>query len=307
MFFDDFKEGALRRRNSIVGLGEVLWDVFPDGPRFGGAPANFACLASQLATGDAEVHVVSSVGRDELGPPAIVSLKEHGVRTAFVAVNERQTSRVDVTLDAAGVASYVFAEKVAWDDLEWSPALGELAAQTQAVCFGTLAQRTELSSATIQRFVNATPRDALRVFDINLRTPYWSEKVIRESLELANVLKLNDTELLILSAMMSLTGSPAEQLAQLNNRFSLQLTALTRGAEGSLLVAASGEVSEQPAEPTQIADTVGAGDAFTAAMVIGLIRQMPLAEIHHWASRVAAFVCSQPGATPKLPQELREM
>ena len=225
----------MKRQNCIVGLGEVLWDVFPDGPRFGGAPANFACmsaqlaaqLASQLATGDTDVHMVSSVGCDELGPPAIASLKEHGVGTDFVTTRPEPTGRVDVTLDAAGVASYLFAEDVAWDHLEWTPALGELAAQTQAVCFGTLAQRSELSSATIQRFVNATPRDALRVFDINLRTPYWSEKVIRESLALANVLKLNDAELPILSAMLGLTGTQAEQLAQLNAQFSLQLTALT--------------------------------------------------------------------------------
>lgn len=303
----------MSHRALIVGLGEVLWDVFPDGPRFGGAPANFACLAAQLAaqltspyaTSDAKVEMVSSVGRDELGPPAIASLQAHGVGTDFVIPIPEPTGRVDVTLDTAGVASYVFAEDVAWDHLMWSPALGELAARTQAVCFGTLAQRTEISSATIQRFVNATPRDALRVFDINLRTPYWSEKVIRESLALANVLKLNDAELPILRAMLSLTGSQTEQLAQLNELYSLKLTALTRGADGSLLVAASGEISEQPSEPTKIIDTVGAGDAFTAALVVGLIRKMPLVKIHQWASRAAAFVCSQSGATPRLPEELR--
>lgn len=295
----------MERRNSIVGLGEVLWDVFPDGPRFGGAPANFACLAAQLTAGDADVEMVSRVGRDELGPPAIAALREHGVGAKLVAESNWQTSRVDVTLDAAGVASYRFAEDVAWDHLEWTEALGELAAETKVVCFGTLAQRAEVSSATIQRFVYTTPPDALRVFDINLRTPYWSEKVIRESLELANVLKLNDAELPILAGMLKISGEPREQLRQLNERYSLRLTALTRGAEGSLLIGASGEASELPSQPTKIVDTVGAGDAFTAAMVVGFLKALPLGEINAWAGRVAAYVCSQPGAAPRLPESLR--
>jgi fructokinase len=296
----------MRRSRSIVGLGEVLWDVFPDGPRFGGAPANFACIASQLSAGDADVDMVSSLGQDELGAAAIVWLEEMGVGTEFVAIGGLKTGRVDVTVDTAGAASYVFAEDVAWDHLEWTPALGELAAQAQAVCFGTLAQRTELSSATIQRFVRSTPSAALRVFDINLRTPYWSEKVIRESLELANVLKLNDAELPILGAMLNLAGGPVEQLKQLIGKYALGLVALTRGAEGSLLVSTPGEVSELAAPPTRVVDTVGAGDAFTAAMVVGLMRGLGLVEIHQWASEVAAFVCSKPGATPQLPEGLRK-
>lgn len=296
----------MERRNSIVGLGEVLWDVFPDGPRFGGAPANFACIAAQLAAGEAEAVMVSGVGRDELGATAIRSLEKYGVSTEFVDQLSYPTGRVDVTLDQAGVASYRFAEDVAWDHLEWTSSLGELAAQARAVCFGTLGQRTELSSATIQRFVHLTAKESLRVFDVNLRTPYWSEKVIRESLELANVLKLNDAELPTLAKLLGLQGSDAEKLKQLNRLFSLKLTALTRGASGALLVSADGEMSDFPAEPMTVVDTVGAGDAYTAAMVIGLLRKLPLVTMNQWASRVAAYVCSQPGATPKLPDALRE-
>lgn len=295
----------MTKRSILVGLGEVLWDVFPDGPKFGGAPANFACSAAELAGQSADVHMVSGVGTDDLGRRAISSLKDHDVNALNVAESKFVTGRVDVKLDAAGIASYKFAEDVAWDHLTWNPTMATLAAECDAVCYGTLAQRTPVSRETVERFVWSTPRTALRVFDINLRTPYWSEEVILDSLKLANVLKLNDAELPTLAKMLGLHGSDIEQLQQINRLFSLKLTALTRGSSGALLVSASGETSDLPAEPTTVIDTVGAGDAYTAAMVIGLLRNLPLNAINKWASRVAAYVCSQPGATPHLPGSLK--
>jgi fructokinase len=295
----------MSKRMRIVGLGEVLWDVFPDGPKFGGAPANFACSAGEMVAAKADIFMVSAIGKDELGAGARQSLAEHGVRIDYLIENERPTGRVDVTLDSAGIASYVFAENVAWDDLRWTPEHSLLAQETDIVCFGTLGQRSPESRKVIQQFVWATPRSALRVFDINLRSPYWTEEVILESLKLANVLKLNDAELPILAKILHLKGGNVELLKEINRLFSLKLSALTSGSSGSLLVAGSGETSDLLAEPTTVVDTVGAGDAFAAAMTIGMFNQLPLNTINHWASRVAAFVCSKPGAAPHLPDSVK--
>lgn len=289
----------------MVGIGEVLWDVFPDGARFGGAPANFACSAGELVGFEADVFMVSAVGEDELGVRAREVLADHEVECGFLSSSGRPTGRVDVALDSAGVASYVFAEDVAWDHLTWTPKLFPLAAETDIVCFGTLGQRSDASRKVIKEFVWATHRDALRVFDINLRTPYWTDDVILESLKLANVLKLNDAELPVLASILKLQGNELEILREINRLYGLKLSALTRGASGSVLVAASGETSELPAEPTHVADTVGAGDAFTAALSIGMLRGLPMESTHRWASRVAAFVCSQSGATPHFPDDLK--
>jgi fructokinase len=290
---------------TIVGLGEVLWDVFPDGARFGGAPANFACIAAQLAGERASVCVASRVGHDELGRRALAALSAHGVDTRSVGQDERPTGQVLVQLDGAGHASYTFAADTAWDNLVWSNELAELARRSDVVCFGTLGQRSAASKDTIQRFVRETPAAALRVFDINLRPPYWTPKVVFDSLELAGVLKLNDAELPILRDLLSLHGSDREVLHELCDRFSLGVVALTRGAAGSLLLNGAGECSDLSGSPVNVVDTVGAGDAFTAALVVGLLDGLPLGTIHQWAARVAAFVCTQPGATPRIPDSLR--
>lgn len=284
---------------TIVGLGEILWDIFPDGPRFGGAPANFACSAAGLARDDAEVFMVSNVGQDDLGRQAIESLKRHRVDTSYVASINWPTGKVLVKIDDAGQASYDFATDTAWDNLAWSAELMELATRTDAVCFGTLGQRSESSRKTIQQFVASTPKYALRVFDINLRPPFFSDPIILESLELANILKLNDEELPTLQALCGLSGSTTKMLAQLANRFDLRAVALTRGAEGALIMS-SDEVSEQPGVETQVVDTVGAGDAFTAAFILGLLDAEEFDTINQHACHVASFVCSQPGATPDL-------
>jgi fructokinase len=290
---------------TMIGLGEILWDVFPDGPRFGGAPANFACSAAGLAPRGSDICMAGAVGQDELGRRALHALQAHGVDTSCVAQLDHATGQVLVQLDAQRHATYDFAADAAWDNFAWSPALGELADRADVVCFGTLGQRSDLSRKTIQQFVRATPAHCLRILDINLRTPYWDDRVVLESLQLANVLKLNDSELAIVARLFSFKGNDLEILQQLLSQFSPTCAALTRGADGALLVDESGEVSELPGKSTRVVDTVGAGDAFTAALAVGLSKGRSLAIINAWAIRVAAFVCSQPGATPELPDELR--
>lgn len=293
-------------REVLVGLGEVLWDVFPEGARFGGAPANFACSAAKLAGVQVEVHVVSAVGDDDLGVRARESLESQGVLVGHLSTLAQRTGQVDVTLDDDGHASYVFASDTAWDNLEWSTGLEEMSRRTSAVCFGTLGQRGELSRATIRRFVEHTPPSALRIFDINLRPPFFDDEVILASLALANVLKLNDDELPVVARLTGVSGSEAELLRQIADHWQLSAVALTRGATGAVLLRGS-ELNDSPGTETVVRDTVGAGDAFTATLALGLLRQMPLSEINRAACRVAAFVCSQPGATPPFPDELRAM
>lgn len=294
-------------RQTIVGLGEVLWDVFPDGEKFGGAPANFACSVAELAGNHFDVRVVSAVGSDDLGQRAITTLHQHHVTTENVVTCGYPTGTVLVSLDGAGHASYTFAANTAWDNMEWTDALHGLASKTQAVCFGTLGQRESRSRATIRQFVRATPPTALRVFDVNLRPPFWTAAVVTESLELANVVKLNDTELPVVAELCHISGSDEHLLRTLMTRFSLRAIALTRGTKGALLMDAGGSMSDLPAELVQVIDTVGAGDAYTAALVIGLLRNIPLDRINAWGIRVAAFVCTQAGATPHFPLSFKEM
>ncbi|HEY2251612.1 MAG TPA: carbohydrate kinase [Planctomycetaceae bacterium] len=289
-------------RFTIVGLGELLWDLFPDGPRFGGAPANFACHAAALG---ADAFLVSSVGRDELGRKGLAELTAHGVQSDCVTVcDAAPTGTVDVTLDAAGKARFTFAADVAWDHLQWSDALEHLAGRCAAVCFGTLAQRSDVSRQTIRRFVQATPPPALRIFDINLRPPFYDESTIRESLALANVLKLNDEELPMVASLCGVAGTDAEIMARLAMKFDLAAVALTRGGHGALIWR-QGELSDAPGQAVVVRDTVGAGDAFTADLSIGLLRHDDLDDINRRACEVAAYVCSCAGATPPLPDEIR--
>src|SRR6266850_3146345 len=199
-------------RRTVVGLGEILWDVFPDGPKFGGAPANFACTTAELAANRMDVYIVGAVGNDALGKKAIELLRSHGVNTTCVAQVAHPTGQVNVTLDNAGKPTFEIAENTAWDNLPWSDELSQLAARADAVCFGTLAQRSPTSRETIRRFVQSTRPSCLRILDINLRPPFWTEAIVRESLELANVLKLNDTELPVLADMMNLRGTHDEFL-----------------------------------------------------------------------------------------------
>lgn len=289
----------------VVGLGEILWDIFPDRATFGGAPANFACSAAGLAGSAARVCMAGAVGDDDLGRRALGEFTARGVDVSAVAVLPRPTGRVDVTLDAAGHASYVFAPDRAWDAVPWSDSLESLAAATSAVCFGTLGQRGAESRATIRRFLAAVPSPALTILDVNLRPPFWTPEVLRGSMTLANVFKCNDDELPVVAKVLGVSGSPEGILGGLVERYSLRLAALTRGARGSLLVAADGRVSDLPGIPVDVVDTVGAGDAFTAAVALGLLAGWPLGELHAHADSVAAYVCTQAGGTPPIPADVR--
>jgi fructokinase len=290
-------------RLSVVGIGETLWDLFPDGAVWGGAPGNVACHAAGLG---AAAAMVSSVGRDDLGDRGIATLESLGVDCRHVQRDGlHPTGTVNVLLDAGGDARYEFASDVAWDHLAWDPALEDVAAGAAAVCYGTLGQRAALSRETIRRFLHEA-RGALRVFDVNLRQHFHSPGVLRESLALADALKLNDEELPTVAAACGIDAAdPVTAAHDLAARHGLRLVAITRGAAGSVLVA-EGRTSELPARAAAVVDTVGAGDAFTAAMIVGLLRGRPLDAIHDHASRLAAFVCGQRGATPPIPASLRE-
>ena len=288
-------------QHTIVGLGEILWDMFPTGPRFGGAPANFACSAAGLGGRSAAVSMVSSVGTDQLGHRALEALRQRHVDTTWVTSQSRPTGKVNVTLDDRGVASYQFASDTAWDHLPWSSELAELAAGTHAVCFGTLGQREATSRDTIQRFVAETPPTTLRIFDINLRPPFHTNEVILASLRLANVLKLNDDELPRLAEICHLSGSEREVMQQLSEQFVLEMVALTKGEQGAMLLRED-EFDRQPSTEIEVIDTVGAGDAFTAALTLGLLAGDPLPVINRRACAAAAFVCGRSGATPVVPE-----
>lgn len=291
-----------RSAPTVVALGELLWDLFPDGPRFGGAPGNFAHHAAALG---AQAVMVSAVGDDQLGREALDRLRGSGIDVRHVAISpSHPTGSVAVTLDAQGHAAYRFHHDEAWDFLSWSDSLAALADRCDAVCFGTLGQRRPESRATIQRFVAATRPSVLRVLDINLRPPHYDDEVIQRSLELANVLKLNDDELRLLADRFGHSGKSQVQQAQaIRQRCGLRLVAVTKGSAGAVLVSEQ-EVIESPGVAVEVRDTVGAGDSFTAALVVGMLRGIELTTVAASACRIAEYVCTQSGATPALPSSI---
>ena len=294
-------------RPLVVGIGEVLWDMLPGGKQLGGAPANFAYHANALGARGA---VVSRVGNDELGREILARLDALGVDRTHVSTDpDHPTGTVDVRVDAAGVPEYVIHEGVAWDFLESGANLCiSLASHVDAVCYGTLAQRSPTSHRAIREFVLVAEPTGLRVFDINLRQQYFSSELIEEGLFASHVLKLNDAELPVVCELLGVKGSGSlEQARALAKRYSLHLVALTRGPRGSLLVCRDGRTSDHPGSPaSNVVDTVGAGDAFTAALVLGLLASHDLDRINAGANRLAAYVCTQPGATPPIPRALVE-
>ena len=283
----------------MIGIGEVVWDFLPAGPQLGGAPANFAYHAQALG---ARSLVVSRVGKDLLGLKTLHRFKEINLSSEAVQVDETSpTGSVTVALSDQGVPQFTIHENVAWDRLEVTPPALEAVRKANAVCFGSLAQRSPTSRAAIQMLVAAAPREALRIFDINLRQKFFSREIIEQSLHLANVLKLSEEELPVVCGMFALQGTPREQMSHLAQLFRLKLVILTRGSRGSLILLES-RWSEQLPKPVTLVDTVGAGDSFTAALVMGLLQKRDLSEAHTLATEVASYVCSQPGATPPLPE-----
>lgn len=287
---------------TVIGIGEVVWDLLPTGPQLGGAPANFACHARSLGV---DALVVTRVGDDCLGRDVLQRFKAKNLSDAMVQLDdELPTGTVTVSLSGQGVPQFTVHENVAWDRLVVTKSVLDTVRRADAVCFGSLAQRTPASRAAIQELVAAAPVGALKLFDINLRRNFYSREVVEQSLSLANMLKLNDSELATLREMFLLKGGARRQMEALSHTFGLKAVVLTCGPEGSLIYQ-KGQWSEQPSQPVSVVDTVGAGDSFAATLTVGLLKGWDLNEVHALAAEIARYVCSEAGATPTLPEYLR--
>ena len=293
----------------ILGIGELLWDMLPQGPQLGGAPTNFTVMAGRLGN---HAAVLSRIGRDDLGRSAVKLLDPFPVDTSHLQVDpSHETGRVTVTLQQ-GQPEYVIHQPAAWDSLELSDDWVQLAERADAICFGSLAQRSLESRQTVQTLAAQTSSACVRVFDVNLRAPFYSGESVQESLELATVLKMNDAEVSLVLGLLGLQSTEEENAAWLRvdaerllSEFpTLQMVAITRGGHGSLLVTRD-EWHEHPGIPVQVADTVGAGDAFTAALTHYLLRGADLLTLNDAGNRWGAWVASQSGAMPVLPEAIR--
>ncbi len=286
---------------TIVGLGELLWDLFASGKQLGGAPANFAYITNLL--GDTGIPA-SRVGQDALGDEALKRLSKLELSAAFVQSDPiYPTGVVKVEIGDGGQPRFQILEPVAWDFMEWAVDWQRLASEADAVCFGSLAQRSARSRTTIRNFLYTTRREAVRIFDVNLRQNFYSREVLEESMKLATIVKLNHEELPKIMRIFELENGGEQDAAQrLLSLHNLKLVCVTRGNCGSLLISPD-EGNEHPGFEVKVADTVGAGDAFTAALVHGYLRKTPLAQINETANRVGAWVASQSGATPALKPE----
>jgi fructokinase len=282
----------------IVGLGELLWDLLPAGKQLGGAPANFAYHASML--GNTGI-TASRVGSDALGKEAIQYLTKLRLSTEFIQMDaSANTGTVAVQLSQSGEPSYTITTDVAWDFLEWTTAWQELASKADAVCFGSLAQRSPQSRQTIRKFLQCTRPNALRVFDVNLRQHFYSADLLAESFRLAHIAKLNETELKEIGKQRGINATADTEIARrLLLDFGLQLLCVTRGNHGSLLATES-ETEEHPGYNVNVSDTIGCGDAFTATLIHYYLGGSSLREISDNANRFGAWVASRPGATPRM-------
>lgn len=283
----------MESKKVIVGIGELLWDMLPSGKAIGGAPANFAYHAGRLGE---EGWVVSAVGDDALGHEILDVLDEKRLHS-LVAMVDKPTGTVQVSLDDAGVPTYTIVEDVAWDHIPFTPKMQDLASRADAVCFGSLVQRNG-SRASVLKFLEAVPASALKVFDINLRQHFYTPEILRKSLEIADVLKINDEEIVTLSEMFGLGSDPREACRKLIGQYSLRFVLLTKGAQGSEVISPD-EVIPQGVGKVDVVDTVGAGDAFTAAFTVAYLRGDSLADAQKLAGEVTAYVCSHKGAMPE--------
>ena len=299
----------MKEPHLVLGIGELLWDILPDGPRLGGAPANFTVMAGRLGN---HAAILSRIGRDDLGREAVHLLDPLPADTSFLQIDPRhETGRVTISLNA-GQPEYTIHQPVAWDSMELSDEWIKLAERADALCFGSLAQRSVESRQTIQTLAAQSSSRCIRIFDVNLRAPFYSGEVVQESLELATVMKMNDAEVPLVLALL---GMPVEESgASANLRAgaerllaefpTLEMVAITRGGNGSLLVKRD-EWHEHPGFPVKVKDTIGAGDAFTAAIAHYLLRGADLTVLNEAGNRWGGWVASQAGAMPALPEATR--
>jgi fructokinase len=284
----------------MVGLGEVLWDFLPSGKTLGGAPTNFAYISSIF--GNRGV-IASRVGNDVLGREARAAMSRRGLSTSFIQNDDvYETGTAGIFVDSDSQPIFTIKEPVAWDFLKWTSAWEDLSSRANAVCFGSLAQRSHASAETIERFLENTPSNALIICDANLREPFYSVEILYRSLRHADVLKLNDHELIHITSLLGINGDDDISLAKkLSSKFDIELVCITRGARGSILISESKTV-EHSGISIQVADPIGAGDAFAACVAHYYIQGRPLEEISEAANRLAAWVATQVGATPLLSQ-----
>ena len=286
----------------VIGIGEALWDVLPEGKKQGGAPANFAYHARQFGL---EGIAVSAIGHDALGEEIVEAFEEHRLPYHLARV-EYPTGTVQVTLDAQGVPQYEIKTDVAWDHIPYDEELAALAADCQAVCFGSLAQRSEVSRHTIGAFLDAVPVDCLKVFDINLRQHFYTREVLEASFRRCDILKINDGELETVARLFDIPGLDVEEKCRcIFDRYGLQMLILTCGTHGSYVFHAGG-ISCQDTPKVEVADTVGAGDSFTGAFIGSILQGKSVAVAHGTAVKVSAYVCTQKGAMPMVPDDLKD-
>lgn len=290
----------MEKRYTVAGIGELLWDMLPSGKQLGGAPFNFAYHARQAGT---ESFIISALGNDKPGDEIISIIEPLGVDYQYVQRVNYPTGTVNVTMNGSGQHSFEIVENVAWDHILFDDKLMTLAKSLDAVCFGSLAQRNPEAAHSILTLLKSVNKDCLRVFDINLRQHFFSREIVRKSLEYTDILKLNDEELPVVADFFSLKGDTPARLRQLISLFNLKYVALTMGSKGSMLVT-PGDISVAEAPGVVVADTIGAGDAFTAILVAGLLKKDSLSAIHKRANAVAAYICTQKGATPRIPAEM---
>ncbi len=286
----------------VVGLGEALWDVLPEGKKLGGAPANFAFHAGQFGLNSI---AVSALGEDQLAEETIQQLEEKKLKYCMPRV-PYPTGTVQVSLDEEGVPTYDIKENVAWDNIPFTDEVKQVAANTRAVCWGSLAQRNATSRESIYRFRDSTPEGCMKIFDINLRQNFYTKEVVCESLKRCNVLKINDEELVTIGRMFGYPGLDIENKCWLIlGKYNLDMLVLTCGVNGSY-VFTPGSMSFQETPKVEVADTVGAGDSFTGTFCAAILAGLPVAEAHRHAVEVSAFVCTQNGAMPQVPDTLKD-
>lgn len=302
----------MEQKRYVVGLGEVLWDVLPEGKKLGGAPANFAYHAGQFV-GSENTIAISALGEDKLAEETIDALQEHHLNYLMPRV-AYPTGTVQVQLDEQGIPTYDIKENVAWDNIPFTPEIEEIAANCKAVCFGSLAQRNVVSRENIHRFLDKTPADCVKIFDINLRQNFYTKEIIQESIRRCNILKINDEELVLIGRMFGYPGLDIENKCWLIlGKYNLDMLVLTCGTNGSYVFSrcealsaptTSGQMSFQETPKVEVADTVGAGDSFTGSFCAAILSGKSVPEAHRLAVEVSAYVCTQNGAMPQLPEQL---